>query len=53
MRSRGSTATASTMIPIPPSQCESWRQSTSESGSASTSFTTVAPVAVKPETASK
>ena len=39
-RSRGSTARNSTMIPIPPSHCENWRQNTSECESASTSVTT-------------
>ena len=53
IRIRGSTATASTMIPIPPSQWLSWRQNSIERSSASTSASTVAPLAVKPETASK
>ena len=53
MRSRGSTATASTMMPMPPSQWLNWRQKTIERSSASMSVSTVAPVAVKPETDSK
>ena len=47
-RSRGRTASASTMIPIPPSHWLSCRQMRSERSSASTSATTVAPVVVKP-----
>ena len=41
------------MIPIPPSHCENWRHITTEFESASTSVTTVAPVVVKPDIASK
>ncbi len=52
-RSRGRIAIASTMIPIPPSQCESWRQNCVASLSCSTCGTTVPPVAVKPDIASK
>ncbi len=40
-------------MPMPPSQCVSWRQKRIERSSASTRGTSVAPVAVKPETASK
>ena len=40
-------------MPMPPSQWLSWRQKSIERPSASTSVNTVAPVAVKPETASK
>ena len=41
------------MIPIPPSQWLSWRQNSIAWSSASMSVSTVAPVAVKPETDSK
>ena len=44
---------ASTMIPIPPSQCVTERHNRMPSGSPSTSVNTVAPVVVKPDIASK
>ena len=44
---------ASTMIPMPPSQCVTERHKRIPSGSASTSANTVAPVVVKPDIASK
>ena len=53
IRSRGRIATASTMMPMPPSQWLSWRQKSIERSSSSILATSVAPVAVKPETASK
>ena len=40
-------------MPMPPSQWLNWRQKSIEWSSASTSVSTVAPVAVKPETDSK
>ena len=41
------------MIPMPPSHCVSCRQISSESGIASMSVRTVAPVVVNPDIASK
>ena len=52
-RSRGKTASASTMIPSPPSHCVSCRQISSECESDSTSVSTVPPVVVKPAMPSK
>ncbi len=52
-RRRGRTASASTMIPIPPSHCVSWRQSRSPLGSASTSVRMLPPVVLKPDMPSK
>ena len=49
----GRMATASTMMPRPPIQCSSVRHRLSEGGSLSSPESTVAPVAVSPETASK
>ena len=40
-------------MPMPPSQWLSWRQKSIERASSSMCGTSVAPVAVKPETASK
>ncbi len=53
IRNRGSTASASTMIPIPPSHWLSWRQIRIDRSSDSTSVTTVAPVVVNPDIPSK
>ena len=52
-RSRGSTAIASTMIPMPPSHCVNWRHIPSERLISSKSVTTLAPVVVKPDMPSK
>jgi hypothetical protein len=41
------------MMPMPPSQWVSWRQSSIERSTSATSVSTVAPVAVKPDIASK
>jgi hypothetical protein len=41
------------MIPIPPSHCVSWRQIATERSRPSMSVTTLAPVVVKPDIASK
>ncbi len=49
----GNTATTSTITPMPPIQCISVRQILMEAGSSSSPDSTVAPVAVRPETASK
>ena len=49
----GSTATTSTITPIPPIQCIWVRQMLIEGGRPSSPDSTVAPVAVRPETASK
>ena len=46
-------ATASTITPMPPSQIMKPRQMLSEGGSRSRPESTVAPLAVRPETASK
>ncbi len=51
--SRGSTATASTRMPMPPIHCMKVRHRLTESGSASSCVITVPPVVVRPETASK
>jgi hypothetical protein len=53
MRSRGSTASTRTIIPIPPSHCVKARQIRSERGSDSTSVTTLDAVVVKPAIDSK
>ena len=45
-RSRGRTATARMMIPMPPSHCVNWRHIESERESSSKSVTTLAPVVV-------
>jgi hypothetical protein len=49
----GSTATTSTITPMPPIQCISVRQTLIEGGRSSSPESTVAPVAVSPDTASK
>ena len=49
----GRTATAITMIPIPPSHCRIARQSNMPRGALSRSDMTVEPVVVKPDIASK
>ena len=46
-------ASASTSIPMPPSQCKSDRQNKIPSGKISTSLITVEPVVVNPDTVSK
>ena len=53
MPSSGSTATASTIRPMPPSQTSRPRQRLIEAGSRSRFGKTVDPVVVRPETASK
>ena len=53
MPSRGSTATASTIKPMPPSQTSCVRQKLIEAGRSSIPLRIVAPVVVNPETASK
>jgi hypothetical protein len=53
MPSRGSTATASTIRPMPPSQTSIPRQRFIEGGSLSSPDSTVAPVVVSPDMASK
>ena len=52
-RRRGSTAIASTMIPMPPSHCVNWRQMPSDRLISSKSVTTDAPVVVNPDMPSK
>ena len=49
----GSTATASTMIPSPPTSIMKQRQTLMDSGRCSSPVSTVAPVAVKADMASK
>ena len=49
MRSRGSTAKKTTMIPTPPSQAVNCRHISTERGSAGTSVATVAPAVEKPD----
>ena len=49
----GSTASARTMIPIPPSHWENWRHMASERESSPTSVRMLAPVVVMPDIASK
>ena len=51
--SSGRIATASTTMPSPPTSCRKQRQTLTDSGSASSPDSTVAPVAVKPLIASK
>ncbi len=51
--SSGRMATASTTTPMPPIQCMKVRQKLIDSGMASRPDSTVAPVAVRPEAASK
>ena len=51
--SNGSTATASTITPMPPIQTRKVRQMLIDGGSASRPESTVAPVVVSPETVSK
>ena len=51
--SSGSTATVSTMMPIPPIQCRRWRQRLIEGARSSRPLITVEPVVVRPEAASK
>ena len=53
MPSRGSTATVSTTIPIPPSHWVSERQNSTDRGRASMSVRIVAPVVVNPDIVSK
>ena len=53
MPSSGSTATISTMTPMPPIQCMKVRHRLIDTGSASSPVSTVAPVVVSPEAASK
>jgi hypothetical protein len=42
-----------TMIPIPPSHCVNWRQRITDWSTPSMSVSTLAPVVVKPDIASK
>ena len=51
--SSGRIATASTMMPRPPTSCRKQRHTLTDSGSSSSPVSTVAPVAVKPDIASK
>ena len=51
--SSGNTATVRTTTPIPPIQCMKVRQKLIDIGITSSLVSTVAPVAVSPETASK
>ena len=51
--SSGSTASAMTMIPSPPSQCSTCRQKFSDGGRSSSPVSTVEPVVVSPDMASK
>ena len=51
--SSGSRATAKIKIPIPPIHCKKVRHILSDTGNASSPESTVAPVVVSPETASK
>jgi len=53
MPSRGKIATASTITPMPPSQCRKVRQKLMDRGRESSPDITVAPVAERPEAASK
>ena len=46
-------ATASTMMPMPPSQLSKWRHRLIERGRYSSPDSTVPPVVVKPDAASK
>ena len=52
-RSRGSTASASTMIPMPPNHCVNCRHMESDLSRVETSATTLDPVVVMPDIASK
>src|SRR5262249_17241501 len=52
-RSSGSTATAMTMMPRPPNHCSAARQKFSDGGSSSRPLSTVEPVVVSPDIASK
>ena len=51
--SSGRMATASTMMPRPPTSCRKHRHTFTDSGSSSSPVSTVAPVALKPDIASK
>jgi hypothetical protein len=51
--SKGSTATASTMIPMPPIQCRLQRHRLMDCGRASRPLSTVEPVVVSPDIVSK
>ena len=51
--SNGSTATAKIRMPMPPIHCKNVRHMFTDKGSASKPVSTVAPVVVRPETASK
>ena len=51
--SNGSTATTSTMMPMPPIQCSVWRQRLMDCGRSSRWLSTVEPVVVRPDMASK
>src|SRR5688572_15564110 len=51
--SSGRTATASTMMPMPPIQCSVWRHRFTDCGRSSRWLSTVEPVVVRPDTASK
>ena len=51
--SSGRIATASTMMPMPPRNIMKQRQTLIDTGSFSSPVSTVAPVVVRPETASK
>ena len=53
MPSKGRIATTSTITPMPPTQCMKVRHRLIDSGRSSSPVSTVAPVAVRPETASK
>lgn len=51
--SMGSTATARIRMPMPPTHCRKVRQTFSDTGRLSSPLSTVAPVVVRPDTASK